>query len=78
MKLHLGNLSPEVTEEDIKEIFGKYGPIVSIELEWSRKSSRTVQAVLLEMHVDCALNAVREWTGRVLHNRPLAITLMGG
>ncbi|CAB4067787.1 SR140 [Lepeophtheirus salmonis] len=34
--LYLGNLSPRLTEQQLMEIFGKYGPLASIKIMWPR------------------------------------------
>ncbi|CAI6343377.1 unnamed protein product [Macrosiphum euphorbiae] len=34
--LYLGNLNPKITEAQLKEVFGKYGPLASIKIMWPR------------------------------------------
>ncbi|TRY72722.1 hypothetical protein TCAL_00982 [Tigriopus californicus] len=34
--LYLGNLSPRLTEQQMMELFGKYGPLASIKIMWPR------------------------------------------
>ncbi len=34
--LYLGNLSPNLTEKTLSELFGKYGPLASIKIMWPR------------------------------------------
>uniref|UniRef100_A0A6B2EDE7 Putative splicing regulator n=1 Tax=Phlebotomus kandelakii TaxID=1109342 RepID=A0A6B2EDE7_9DIPT len=34
--LYLGNLSPKITEQQLMELFGKYGPLASIKIMWPR------------------------------------------
>ncbi len=34
--LYLGNLSPRLTEQQLMELFGKYGPLASIKIMWPR------------------------------------------
>ncbi|KYN39177.1 hypothetical protein ALC56_06603 [Trachymyrmex septentrionalis] len=34
--LYLGNLNPKITEQQLMEIFGKYGPLASIKIMWPR------------------------------------------
>ncbi|KAI5645039.1 RNA recognition motif domain-containing protein [Phthorimaea operculella] len=34
--LYLGNLSPKITEQQLMEIFGRYGPLASIKIMWPR------------------------------------------
>ncbi|KAI8438904.1 hypothetical protein MSG28_011233 [Choristoneura fumiferana] len=34
--LYLGNLNPNITEQQLMEIFGRYGPLASIKIMWPR------------------------------------------
>ena len=34
--VYLGNLSPKLTEQELMELFGKYGPLASIKIMWPR------------------------------------------
>ena len=34
--LYLGNLSPRLTEQQLLELFGRYGPLASIKIMWPR------------------------------------------
>ncbi len=34
--LYLGNLSPRLTEQQLMELFGKYGPLASVKIMWPR------------------------------------------
>lgn len=34
--LYLGNLNPKITEQQLMEIFGKYGPLASVKIMWPR------------------------------------------
>ncbi|XP_063827343.1 U2 snRNP-associated SURP motif-containing protein [Ostrinia nubilalis] len=34
--LYLGNLNPKITEQQLMEIFGRYGPLASIKIMWPR------------------------------------------
>jgi len=34
--LYLGNLNPKLTEQQLMELFGKYGPLASIKIMWPR------------------------------------------
>ncbi|NP_001153375.1 U2-associated SR140 protein isoform X1 [Nasonia vitripennis] len=34
--LYLGNLNPKITEQQLKKIFGKFGPLASIKIMWPR------------------------------------------
>ena len=34
--VYLGNLSPKLTEQELMELFGKFGPLASIKIMWPR------------------------------------------
>lgn len=34
--IYLGNLSPKITEQELMELFGRYGPLASIKIMWPR------------------------------------------
>lgn len=34
--IYLGNLNPKMTEQQLMEIFGKYGPLASVKIMWPR------------------------------------------
>ncbi|BES91658.1 cwf21 [Nesidiocoris tenuis] len=34
--IYLGNISPKITEQQLMEVFGKYGPLASIKIMWPR------------------------------------------
>lgn len=34
--LYLGNLSPKISEQQLMELFGKYGPLASVKIMWPR------------------------------------------
>lgn len=34
--LYLGNLNPKITEQQLMQVFGKYGPLASIKIMWPR------------------------------------------
>lgn len=34
--IYLGNLNPKITEQQLMEIFGRYGPLASIKIMWPR------------------------------------------
>lgn len=34
--LYLGNLNPKISEQQLMEIFGKFGPLASIKIMWPR------------------------------------------
>jgi RNA-binding proteins (RRM domain) len=78
MKLHIGNLSPKVTEDELKQLFSQFGNPTIIDIEWSRWAGRSGGVAIVEMNLTDAMIAARELNGRPFHSRRLYITLMGG
>lgn len=77
MKLHITNLSPRVTEAELKNLIGKYGTVLGIEITWSRQAGRVSGIAIVDMHVVEALAAARQLNGKAFRSRRLYITLMG-
>src|SRR4051812_8697891 len=77
MKIHVGNLSPKVTQEELNELFAKYGKVKSCELEWTRRAGRSGGKAILEMNLTEAMTAAKQLNGRPFRSRRLYITLMG-
>ncbi|CDW54275.1 U2 snRNP associated SURP motif containing [Trichuris trichiura] len=44
--LFLANLSPEINEEEIRCLFGKYGPLASVKIMWPRNGDERVKPCL--------------------------------
>uniref|UniRef100_A0A1B6MMK8 U2 snRNP-associated SURP motif-containing protein n=1 Tax=Graphocephala atropunctata TaxID=36148 RepID=A0A1B6MMK8_9HEMI len=42
--LYLGNLHPKITEQQLMEVFGKYGPLASIKIMWPRSDEEKARA----------------------------------
>lgn len=65
-RVYVGNLSYDVTEEDLKDLFKGVGPVRSIEIVYNRTTHRSKGYGFVEMlHVDEAKRAVE-----VLHDQP--------
>jgi RNA recognition motif-containing protein len=74
MKLHVTNLSPKITNNDLRSLFGKYGFLLGSEIEWNQKAGRTSGTAIIEMDYTGAQNAIRALNGRAFRNRRLYIT----
>ncbi len=59
-KLYVGNLSYEVTEEQLKELFSGAGSVVSVDLITDRQSGRSKGFAFVEMGSDDAAKAAIE------------------
>jgi RNA recognition motif-containing protein len=72
MTLYVGNLSYEVQESDLKEVFAEYGTVKSLQLPKDRESGQVRGFAFIEMSSEteeaAAIEALdtAEWMGRNL------------
>ena len=72
MSIYVGNLSYEVKEEDLKEVFKEYGNVKRVQLPTDRETGRVRGFAFVEMENDteetAAIEALdgAEWMGRDL------------
>ncbi|ALB41905.1 MAG: RNA-binding protein [Dolichospermum sp. DEX189] len=72
MSIYVGNLSYEVTENDLKQAFSEYGTVKKAQLPTDRETGRARGFGFVEMSSDAeeeaAINALdgSEWMGRSL------------
>lgn len=74
MKLFVGNLPFNVTEDQLKEIFEKYGEIKSLKLITDRETGRSRGFAFVEFaEKDSANNAIKEYNGQTLDGRSVVV-----
>jgi RNA recognition motif-containing protein len=72
MSIYVGNLSYQVTEEDVREVFAEYGTVKRVQLPTDRETGRMRGFGFVEMSTDdeeeAAIAALdgAEWMGRDL------------
>jgi RNA recognition motif-containing protein len=72
MSIYVGNLSYEVTQEDLTEVFAEYGSVKRVQLPTDRETGRMRGFGFVEMGTDAeetaAIEALdgAEWMGRDL------------
>ncbi len=72
MSIYVGNLSYQVTEEDLKSAFAEYGTVNRVQLPTDRETGRPRGFAFVEMETDAqetaAIEALdgAEWMGRNL------------
>jgi RNA recognition motif-containing protein len=72
MSIYVGNLSYEVTEEDLKRAFGEYGTVSRVQLPNDRETGRPRGFAFVEMGTEteeaAAIEALdgADWMGRSL------------
>lgn len=74
-KLHVGNLSPETTAEDLRWLFSKKGSVVSVELIMDRGTGKSKGFAYVEMiSVGDAGKAVSEFNGYRLNRSRIKVS----
>lgn len=72
MSIYVGNLSYQVTEEDVQTVFQEYGTVKRVQLPTDRETGRMRGFGFVEMSSDAEENAAidaldgAEWMGREL------------
>ena len=72
MSIYVGNLSYEVTQEDLSAVFAEYGTVKRVQLPTDRETGRMRGFAFVEMGTDAeetaAIDALdgAEWMGRAL------------
>jgi RNA recognition motif-containing protein len=74
MRLHVANLSPKVTEQQLQQLFAPFGQVLNIQVNWVETAGRTAGSAIVEMHSTEAMAAITELNGRAFRNRRLYIT----
>ena len=70
MSIYVGNLSYDVTQDDLSEVFGEYGQVKRVQLPTDRETGRPRGFGFVEMNSDTeeqkAIDALdgAEWMGR--------------
>ncbi|MEG3439082.1 RNA-binding protein [Pannus brasiliensis CCIBt3594] len=72
MSIYVGNLSYEVTQEDLTEVFKEYGAVKRVQVPTDRETGRPRGFAFVEMGTETEENAAiealdgAEWMGRQL------------
>ena len=72
MSIYVGNLSYEVTQEDLSNVFAEYGAVKRVQLPTDRETGRMRGFGFVEMETEAAETAAiealdgAEWMGRAL------------
>jgi len=73
-KLYVGNLSFDVTEDRLKELFSPYGSVSSAQLIMDRESGRSKGFAFVEMGSDQeATAAIGGMNGQMIEGRALTV-----
>ncbi|OGQ97168.1 MAG: RNA-binding protein [Deltaproteobacteria bacterium RIFOXYD12_FULL_57_12] len=75
MNMHVGNLAPNVTEEEIRAAFAQFGEVASVKIIMDHFSKQSKGYAFLEMpsnsEADVAIKALNK---TMLGGKPLAIS----
>jgi len=75
-KLYVGNLSYETTEDELRQLFGEAGEVVSAAIITDRETGRSKGFGFVEMKTQAdAEKAASMFNGRELRNRQLKVDL---
>lgn len=75
-KLYVGNLSYETTEDELRQLFGEAGEVVSAAVITDRETGRSKGFGFVEMKTQAdAEKAASMFNGRELRNRQLKVDL---
>lgn len=72
MSIYVGNLSYEVEQDDLKQVFAEYGTVKSVQLPTDRETGRVRGFAFVEMGTEAEESAAiealdgAEWLGRNL------------
>jgi RNA recognition motif-containing protein len=74
MNIYVGNLSYDVVEEDLREIFEEYGEVSSIKIIADKYTGRSKGFGFIEMpDKKEAISAIQELNNATLDNRPMKV-----
>lgn len=75
-KLFVGNLSYEVGEQDLRELFASVGEVTSVHIVTDRQTGRPRGFAFVEMASgEAAGQAVAQLNGRELHGRAIGVEM---
>jgi cold-inducible RNA-binding protein len=74
MKLYVGNLSYDATEDELKELFGEFGDVVSVKLVSDRYTGRPKGFGFVEMGSrDGGQKAIAALNGKDFRSRAMSV-----
>ena len=75
MNIYVGNLSYEVTEEELREEFTAFGEVTSASIIKDKYSGQSKGFAFVEMPLlSAGQAAITGLNGKILHNRQLAVS----
>ena len=75
MNIYVGNLSYEVTEEELKDEFAAFGEVASVNIIKDKYSGQSKGFAFVEMPLlSAGQAAINGLNGKMLHNRQIAVS----
>ena len=73
-KIYVGNLSYKVTEDDLKNLFGEFGTLTSVNVITDKETGRPRGFAFVEMDSDDeATKAINSLNGKELQDREIVV-----
>lgn len=73
-KMYVGNLSFEVTEAEVRDLFSEHGPVNEVALVMDRETNRPRGFAFVTMNTKEGMdNAIRALDGKAMNGRPLTV-----
>ena len=76
MNIYVSNLSFQTTEEDLKNMFGKFGTVTSAKIIMDRETNRSRGFAFIEMPSDTEANeAIQKLNNKEIGGRALSVSV---
>jgi RNA recognition motif-containing protein len=73
MNIYIGNLPYQLSEDEVRELFGKHGEVLSVKLIADQRTGRPKGFGFLEMDDDAAKSAIEALNGYELKGRKILV-----
>lgn len=72
--MYVSNLGFQVTDEELKTLFNKFGEVTSVKVITDRETGRSRGFAFVEMSDDAGEEAMKELHGKQLDGRAISVT----
>ena len=74
MNMYVSNLGFQVTDEELKSLFDKFGEVISAKVIVDRETGRSRGFAFVEMPDQAAQEAIKELDGKQIDGRAIAVS----